>query len=118
MSDLKSQLFSLIKKCPNNASTWDDGSYLSYKASDEVEYSIQTLKKKPGYPEDYPDFTASINIEKDTFVSETIALTEKEFMDIKWKTEEWESVLHAKALEAFKEFAESNQTSMDDLLND
>ena len=118
MSDLKSCIFSLIKKCPDIASTWDDGSYLGYKGPNEVEYCIQTNKKRDFHPEDYPDFVAEINIEKETAIFETVPLTEKEFMEIKWKTQEWEKVLREKALDAFKEFAESDPTSMDDLLND
>lgn len=118
MSDLKSQIFSLLKKCPTSASSWDNGSLVLYRTGDGQEYHIETYKRKDYHPKDHPDFSATITIENERFDCETIPLTEKEFMDFKWKTEEWEKILHEKAFEAFKEFAESDPTSMDDLLND
>lgn len=46
-------------------------------------------------------------------------LTEKEFMDIKWKIEAWEDKIRSDAFDAFKSFVNNHpQNSMDELLND
>ena len=48
----------------------------------------------------------------------TIELTEKEYMDLKWSIEAWKEQMEEQDLEEFKDFAESEPGTMDDLLHD
>lgn len=111
MSDLKNQIFALLKKCPKRASTNEHVIEIAYYPEENSTY-ILTLKSEEEYKikvsiYDYPNV-----------FSKTIPLTEKEYMDIKWTIEEWQKVLEEKAFEDFAKFAESEPNSMDDLLND
>ena len=45
-------------------------------------------------------------------------ITEKEYMEIKWNIEAWHDFLVKKEFDRFAEFAEQEQSSMDELLND
>ena len=113
MSDLKNQIFTLLKKCPDSAT----GSEANYHG-DRNYYSI-VLHKKYGTQEDIPDFSASLTIFTEFGRHyKSVELTEREFMDLKWTMEEWNKVLEDKAFEEFKDFAENEPNSMDDLLKD
>ena len=111
MSDLKNQIFTLLKKCPERTNVSEHVTEIAYYPEDDTTYML-TLKSEDGYKikvsiYDYPNV-----------FSETIPLTEKEYMDIKWTIEEWDKELKEKAFADFAKFAESEPNSMDDLLND
>ena len=111
MSDLKNQIFALLKKCPERANISEYVTEIAYYPEDNSTY-ILTLKSEVGYK-----IQVSI-YNYDNVFSKTVPLTEKEYMDIKWSVEEWREVLEEKAFEDFAKFAESEPNSMDDLLND
>lgn len=111
MSDLKNQIFTLLKKCPERVNFNEHVTEVAYYPEDNSTY-ILTLKSEEGYK-----IQVSIYDYANVF-SKTIPLTEKEYMDIKWAIEEWRNLLEEKAFEDFAKFAESEPNSMDDLLND
>ena len=113
MSDLKNQIFTLLKKCPSAASDRQIHYY-----TDSAAYTI-SLVSNFGAQEGVPDCYAIITIstENDQY-QKNVELTEKEYMDLKWTIEEWDKELKEKAFEDFAKFAESEPNSMDDLLND
>ena len=114
MSDFKNQIFTLLKKCPDSAT---NGREVQYH-NDQMYYSL-VLNKKQGTQPDVPDFSASLTIYTEFGrYFKSIELTEKEFMDLKWAIDDWRKVLEEKAFEGFREFAESEPNSMDELLND
>ena len=113
MSDLKNQIFALLKKCPNYT-----GTHQIHYYTDSTVYII-TLTTKFETQKDVPDYSAIITISKESGqYDKTVKLTEKEYMDIKWTIEEWTNYLKEKAFEDFAKFAESEPNTMDDLLND
>lgn len=113
MSDLKNQIFALLKKCPDST-----GTHQIHYYTDSTVYVI-TLTTKFGTQEDVPDYSAIVTISKESGqYHKTVELTEKEYMDIKWTIEEWAKDLEEKAFEDFAKFAEREPNSMDDLLND
>lgn len=111
MSDLKNQIFTLLKRCPGRANISGYVTEIAYYPEDNSIY-ILTLKSEEGY-----QIQVSIYNYANVF-SKTVSLTEKEYMDIKWAIEEWREVLEEKAFDDFAKFAESEPNSMDDLLND
>ena len=110
MSDLKNQVFALLKKCPERANIGKHFAEIAYCTEDNGTY-VLTLKSEEEYEIQVAIYTCNV-------FSKTISLTEKEYMDIKWTIEEWRKVLEEKAFEDFAKFAESEPNSMDDLLND
>ena len=112
MSDLKNQIFALLEKCPDHITTViDDFIEATYYNGEFITYRVH-VSFKPN-----PTVILFIYFNSSAYRKE-ISVTEKEFMDIKWKIEAWEKEVEAKALETFKEFAEKEPNSMDDLLND
>ena len=113
MSDLKNQIFALLKKRPDSAGVYGSIVGIVYHLNNFTSYSINLLdtKNKPY------SVSIRINEEFNTYIKD-IELTEKEYMDIKWSIEEWANDLKEKAFEEFAKFAESEPNSMDDLLND
>ena len=113
MSDLKNQIFTLLKKCPDATRTHQIHYY-----TDSTVYVI-TLVSKFGIQENVSDYSAIITISTESGqYQKTVELTEKEYMDLKWTIEEWDKELKEKAFEDFAKFAERDPNSMDDLLND
>lgn len=113
MSDLKNQIFALLKKCPDFT-----GTHQIHYYTDSTAYII-VLASKSETQEDVPNYSAIITINKESGqYHKTVELTEKEYMDIKWTIEEWANYLKEKAFEDFAKFAESEPNTMDDLLND
>lgn len=113
MSDLKNQIFTLLKKCPNAA-----GDLRIHYYTDSVAYTVSLISNsvmQKGVSDCYAIIT--ISTENDQY-QKNIELTEKEYMDLKWTIEEWDKELKEKAFEDFAKFAESEPNSMDDLLND
>lgn len=111
MSDLKNQIFALLEKCPDYITIIDDLIEATYYNGEFITYRVH-MSFKPNYT-----VTLSVYFNSNVFRKE-ISVTEKEFMDIKWKIEAWSKEIEAKALDTFKEFAEREPNSMDDLLND
>lgn len=111
MSDLKNQIFALLKKCPTHAYTYSETGHVGY-SSDNSSFDLE-LAKNEGCLGVYLTIHSGFNC-----FSKFISLDEKEYMTIKWKIENWESELEAKAFEEFKDFVEAEPSSMDDLLND
>lgn len=110
MSDLKNQIFTLLKKCPNEI-------YLSPESNDFV---VSYYNNGNVYDLNfiYSKTLVTIGISNGTEYIKQVEVTEKEYMELKWTAEEWSKVLEEKAFEEFKEFAEMEPSSMDDLLND
>lgn len=111
MDDLKNQIFALLKKCPTHGYVYDCGGHIGY-SSETASYDVELTE----YNEEHGVYF-SIHTGFNSF-SKFIPLTEKEYMDIKWKIEDWQKELENKALEEFKDFVEAEPSSMDDLLND
>lgn len=112
MSDLKNQILALLEKCPDYTTTIiDDLIEATYYNGEFITYRVH-VSFKPN-----PTVALFIYFNSSTYRKE-ISVTEKEFMDIKWKIEAWAKEIEAKALDTFKEFAEKEPSSMDDLLND
>ena len=108
MSDLKNQIFKLLKRAPDCANNNREVKYIS----DDTYYTI-TLGE---------DFTINLSILcskpccKWLFL--TIELDEKEYMEAKWTIEDWQKHLDAQLLNKFAEFVDTDPETMDDLLND
>ena len=114
MSDLKNQIFTLLKKRPDSAGGSSRVIAVAYDLNKPVSYSISLFKDVKEKP-----YSVSIRISEEfNTYNKDIELTEKEYMDIKWTIEEWIKDLEEKAFEDFAKFAESEPNSMDDLLND
>ena len=111
MSDLKNQIFALLKKCPDNVFVNGEFSEVMYYVDDVLSYKLHLDHNKK------QEAILYIYSVSSTFWK-TITLTEKEFMDIKWQIADWRSAIEAKLFEDFAKFAESEPNSMDDLLND
>ena len=112
MCDLKSQIFALLKKCPNNISF----NSATYYKDDNTTYvvSLHQFTKSDTY-----EYVVNLDIYSGWIaLNKHISVTEKEYMDLKWTIEDWDSVLKNKTFAEFKEFTESEPNSMDDLLND
>jgi hypothetical protein len=108
MSDLKNQIFSLIKKIPNRVSENLTTIYVTEKLriilwiKDDYNVEISISDKKGS----------------EQVVYKYLELSEKEYMELKWKLEDWKKYLDNQLLDAFEEFADTDPESMDDLLND
>lgn len=119
MSDLKTQIFSVIKKRPCSIATRFGGYQLGY-INDNVGYMVGIDK--------YDNrFVCTLDIDRSfdndplMFKDSTrreVELTEKEYMDLKWSIEAWKEQMEEQDLEEFKDFAESEPGTMDDLLHD
>lgn len=119
MSDLKTQIFSVIKKRPCSIATRFGGYQLGY-INDNVAYVV-------GIDRHDGQFVCTLDVNKDLdkeplmFKDSTfrkVELTEKEYMDLKWSIEAWREQIEEQDLEEFKDFAESEPGTMDDLLHD
>ena len=119
MSDLKSQIFTLVKKCPVCAGIDKTSAYIQYNNNGK-RYSININAKQSYDVENRPDYYIDFYIDEDEcHYFKEIPLTEKEFMELKWTVEEWALAFELKAFDQFKDFAEPDEPSaMDDLLND
>ena len=115
MSDLKSQIFALLKKRPLHAISYKYGGSLVYypdKKTCDASYHIGIDTLNEEYHLRFTIYDGPNVIEKN------LELTEKEFMDMKWKIQDWENLIQTEALEKFKDFVESEPRSMDELLED
>ena len=111
MSDLKNLILALLEKCPQRAVAYEDGGTVSYFPRDGHSYNLDLISNE--------EYLLKLTMFCGPSVfSEEIPLTEREFMELKWKFEDWQKELKAKALDEFKEFAKSEPKSMDDLLKD
>lgn len=111
MNDLKNLIFALLEKCPNHAFSYPDGGEALYYYKDATSYNLG-LTSGDKYVAHFMIYSGPNVFNKE------VSLTEKEFMEMKWKLEDWAKDLEAKAFEEFKDFVESKPNSMDDLLND
>ena len=116
MSDLKNQIFALLKKCPDYIcrieNKVDNFTEVTYYNGEFITYKLHLS------PTNAPFVVTLMIYSNSNVFKKDILFTEKEFMEIKWKIEEWGNELETKAFNVFKEFAESEPNSMDDLLND
>lgn len=111
MDDLKNLIFTLLEKCPQYAVTHDDGGTVMYSPRENATFNLNLTS--------YDEYLLRITIYAGPNVfSEEVPLTEREFMELKWKFEDWQKELKAKALDEFRELAKSEPKSMDDLLKD
>ena len=119
MSDLKTQIFSVIKKRPYSISTTFGGYQLGY-INDNIEYVVG-IDRHDGHFTCTLDINKSLDKDPLMFKDSTyrkVELTEREYMDLKWSIETWKEQMEEQDLEEFKDFAESEPGTMDDLLND
>lgn len=111
MDDLKNLIFALLEKCPQYAVAYDNGGTVSYFPRDDHFYNLNLVSND--------EYLLKLTMFCGPSVfSEEISLTEREFMELKWKFEDWQKELKAKALDEFRELAKSEPKSMDDLLKD
>lgn len=103
MCEIKNLIFKLVEKKPISVSIDEYSTYFTY--SDGITLTC--------YNDD--EFSYSLFIDSTVF---TGTFTEKEFMKIKWKAEDWENVINNEAIEKLKDFVDTPNGTMDDLLND
>lgn len=113
MSDLKNQVFRLFEKRPIEAQIAETGGSLRYCVTDSLYYSINVIAS------DNSKFAIGVEIWTDyAHYERYVEISEKEFMNLKWKIEDWQSILEQEAFDKFEEFANIEPGTMDDLLND
>lgn len=118
MKDIKTLIQKLLTQKPYSSDSskfLTDGS-IQYK-NGELDYDISIYKNEHNYVVSLQiGYNNDEDFVYDTYDSE---LNEREFMEIKWKIEEWEKVLHEDRLEAFADYVESLPgDARDELLND
>lgn len=116
MDDLKKFVKKLIfsSKVPTYVASDSnsEGAVISYVKND-MRFSVNIIKKM----ESYECFLYIFGSENQTLIKE-VELSEKEYMELKWQIENWLDLINDSLYNQFKEFAESEDSSMDDLLND
>ena len=113
MSDLKKLIFKVLEKTPTRTDVNFDKTYHSvFYIDEEKSYDIVIYKNKDGYEAEINIFNA---YRSSRFVCE---LTEKEYMQLKWQMEEWNTYILDKDFDLFEEFANKSKGSIDDLLDD
>ena len=111
MDDLKNLIFALLEKCPQYANAYDNGGTVMYAPRESSAFNLDLISGD--------EYLLRITIYAGSNVfSEEVPLTEREFMELKWKFEDWQKELKAKALDEFRELVKSEPKSMDDLLKD
>ena len=115
MSDLKNQVFALLKKRPTMACVTNQIVQATYHPNESTRYDISLFKDSFNKP--YM-MNVLINENLGTF-AKNVEITEKEFMELKWIVDDWAATIKSEVFERFKDFAEpAEPTAMDDLLND
>ena len=116
MTDLLTLIKKLLNHVPNriNVSPFIDGG---------VEYFYENLIYCINYWKGQDGYTISLHItEKNPYFhlnEKTMKVSEKDYMEIKWKCEEWSKYLEEQQLNQFEEFVNGfENNSMDELLND
>lgn len=104
MEEIKNLIFKLLKKKPNWISTIDEKEINVYY-NDDISLGIYN----------YNGFEYQLRINNFYFTDE---LSEREFMEMKWKLSDWKDVLEKEAINKLSEFVDSPNGTMDDLLND
>lgn len=111
MDDLKNLIFTLLEKCPQYAFAYENGGTVTYYPRENATFNLDLTSND--------EYLLRITIYTGPNVfSEEIPLTEREFMELKWKFEDWQKELKAKAFDEFRELAKFEPKSMDDLLKD
>ena len=103
MEEIKNLIFKLLKKKPDWISTIDEKEI-------DVNYNDISLSIY-----NYNGFEYQLRINNFCFTDE---LSEREFMEMKWKLSDWRDVLEKEAISKLSEFVDSPNGTMDDLLND
>lgn len=103
MEEIKNLIFKLLKKKPDWIST-------IYENEIEANYNDINLAIY-----NYDCFKYQLRINKFCFAGD---LSEREFMEMKWKLSDWRDVLEKEAISKLAEFVDSPNNTMDDLLND
>lgn len=114
MDDLKKFVKKLIfsSKVPTYVEISNETAVISYVKND-MRFSVNIIKKM----ESYGCFLYIFGSGDQTLIKE-VELSEKEYMELKWQIENWLDLINDSLYNQFKEFAESEDSSMDDLLND
>ena len=110
MDDLKTLINKLLCKQPDLIYEMFETS-VQYKNKDFI-YDITLWKS---------EHKVTLSIQGNVAITSNydIELTEKEYMELKWKMEAWRDELQNSNFETFKEFVnEIPESGMDDLLND
>lgn len=112
MEDLKTLVNRLLEIRPNNAGDGIfEGDIIYIDGNREYSISLCNFNK---------EYNLNLTIKDSIYWKQfDCILSEKEFMEIKWKIEAWNDKLAQDAFGAFKSFIETHpQNSMDELLND
>lgn len=113
MSDLKKLIFKILEKVPTRVEFTPDKDWESISYIEEHNYyDIQIYKNNDAFKVDVCVSTGYNSIDFKT------ELTEKEYMQIKWQIEEWDTYLRNKAFDTLEEFALKTKGTIDDLLDD
>ena len=119
MDELKTLIKKLLNQVPNRIEPiFDDVDSIIYEYNGK-EYTISLFRDFDG-PNSYrialyTDVISTYRQLKTFYID----ISEKEYMEIKWKIEEWNDYLTNQQMDQFKEFVESfSNNSMDELLND
>ena len=116
MTDLLTLIKKLLNHVPNriDVNPFIDGG---------IEYLYENLSYRISYWKSKDEYTISFYIsEKNSYChlnEKMINVSEKDYMEIKWKCEEWGKYLEEQRLNQFEEFVNGfENNSMDELLND
>ena len=118
MTDLLTLIKKLLKQVPNRITScvFDD--------SNDAEYLCDNLKYSIRYSCYNTQYFIHLNIARTEpywFIlhEAQIEVSEKDYMETKWKIEEWKNYLEEQYLNQFEEFVDSfSDNSMDSLLNE
>lgn len=116
MTDLLTLIKKLLNHVPNrmDVNPFIDGG---------AEYFYENLSYRIDYWKSQDEYILCLNItERHPYFhlsEKTIKVSEKDYMEIKWKCEEWSKYLEEQQLNQFEEFVNGfENNSMDELLND
>lgn len=117
MTDLLTLIKRLLKQVPNGTNVYlFDESGVEYVYLNKLKYTI-------AYWECNSTYHVRLSITElnpyHLLNDFEIEVSEKDYMEIKWKCKEWEEYLRKQQLDAFEEFVDSfSDDSMDSLLNE
>lgn len=112
------KLISLVRKCLNNKPSYKYEGIFDYCGAvvyydNDVKYTISITN-----PID-EQYTLRVEMDKDCHIEFYSSLTEKEYMEFKWRMEELCKILDDEAFSSFESFVDSQEKgTMDELLND
>ena len=118
MEEIKKDIFKLIEKRPTYIEEgFFDCDFASCNYSiGETEINIKLFTDAFGETNKKSVMLSVRNGQQ--FCHKEVDLTEKEYMQLKWKIQDWNSILKEELMAVFKEFVNTPNGTMEDLLND